>query len=79
MEVDLVIEGLKFMVLGMGTVFVFLTIMIIVINIQAKIVDKFFPDVPVEAEPISMTTKTSKKNKIAAIMGAILFQNQTKR
>ena len=78
MEVDLVIEGLKFMVLGMGTVFVFLTIMIIVINIQAKIVDKFFPDVPVEAEPITMTA-TSKKNKIAAIMGAILFQNQTKK
>ena len=78
MEVDLVVEGLKFMVLGMGTVFVFLSIMILVIGIQAKIVDKFFPDAPVDPESVTITTVSSKKNKIAAVMGAIFFFKQNK-
>ena len=40
---NLVIEGLKFMVLGMTTVFLFLMLMILVLNIISKIVKKYFP------------------------------------
>jgi oxaloacetate decarboxylase gamma subunit len=43
MEVNLVTEGLKFMVLGMTTVFLFLLLLIWVLKIQAKLVQKFFP------------------------------------
>ena len=78
MEVNLVSEGLKFMVLGMGTVFVFLIIMIMAMSLQAKIVDKFFPDAPLEPDTSGLTTTHSKKNKIAAIMGAIMAHKQAK-
>ena len=43
-EVNLIFEATKFAILGMGTVFIFLLIMVYVLNIQAKIVGKFFPD-----------------------------------
>lgn len=43
MELNLVVEGLKFMVLGMVTVFLFLILMVIVLNFQSKLLNKLFP------------------------------------
>ena len=43
MELNLVVEGLKFMVLGMVTVFLFLILMVVVLNFQSKLINKFFP------------------------------------
>lgn len=81
MEINLVAEGLKFMVLGMVTVFLFLILMVIVLNLQAKIINKFFPQKVVH--PVKRTTSlppqtVSKNNKalIAAITAAITtFKN----
>ncbi|MBP9491090.1 MAG: OadG family protein, partial [Aliarcobacter sp.] len=42
-EVNLIAESIKFMFLGMGVVFAFLTIMIFVLKAQGKILTKFFP------------------------------------
>ena len=58
MEVNLVSEGLKFMVLGMTTVFLFLLLLIVVLKIQAKLVQKYFP------QKISTATQ-------AAVAGAV--------
>ncbi|HFB53364.1 MAG TPA: pyruvate carboxylase, partial [Sulfurimonas autotrophica] len=38
METNLVLEGVKFMILGMGTVFVFLIIMIACMNIMSSVI-----------------------------------------
>ena len=43
MEVNLIGESLKFMVLGMSTVFMFLVLLVLVLNVQAKIIMKYFP------------------------------------
>lgn len=77
MEVNLVVEGLKFMVIGMGTVFVFLILMIIALNIQAKILSRFFPDAPQKNE-VPMASTHSSVNKVAAIVGAIMQHHQAK-
>lgn len=77
MEANLVVEGLKFMVLGMGTVFLFLVILIFMMNLQAKIIQRFFPEpkegavavVPTKQAP---QTQESKNNKVAAIVAAII-------
>ncbi len=42
-DVNLVVEGLKFMVLGMTTVFLFLMLMVFVLNVISGIVKKYFP------------------------------------
>lgn len=77
-EVNLVSESLKFMVLGMGIVFLFLTIMIFVLKLQAKLIEKFFPQkeevVSKEWKP-QTTQQSDDKDTIAAITAAIIHHN----
>jgi len=78
MEVDLVGEALKFMALGMGIVFAFLTIMIFALKAQAALIGKYFPE---EKKASSASSQwqpkpTDNKNVIAAISAAILHHNQ---
>jgi len=70
MEIDLVSEGLKFMVLGMMVVFVFLVILVQVMKLQAKIIDKFFPE---KAAGVVSTSKnvTQEAHHVAAIISAV--------
>ena len=74
MEANLVVEGLKFMALGMGTVFLFLVIMIFFMIVQAKIIHRFFPEPNEGALPVpnAQQTQQSKTNKVAAIIAAII-------
>ena len=44
MDVNLVTEAIKFMVLGMTTVFLFLILMIYILKAQAYIIQKYFAD-----------------------------------
>lgn len=69
METNLVLEGFKFMGLGMGTVFAFLVILIFSMNLMSYIIHRFFPEPEVKAAP----TGAPKDNKkvIAAITAAI--------
>jgi len=70
-DVNVLGESLKFMVLGMTVVFVFLAILIQVVKLQAKIIAKYFPD----EEVAPATSKTSSVNdesqRIAAIIAAV--------
>jgi oxaloacetate decarboxylase gamma subunit len=79
-EVNLVSEALKFMALGMGIVFLFLTIMIFVLKLQAKLIAKFFPEKPKEATPQWKPQVVVEDNKdtIAAITAAIIHHNKNK-
>ena len=69
MEANLILEGFKFMGLGMGTVFLFLIIMILSMNALAAIIDRFFPEP--QAADISAPTQKDNKKIIAAITAAI--------
>jgi len=79
-EVNLVVEALKFMILGMGIVFLFLTVMIFALKLQAKLIAKFFPE-EVKTD-ISSTWKPQvkqedEKDTIAAITAAIIHHNNS--
>jgi oxaloacetate decarboxylase gamma subunit len=71
METNLILEGLKFMVLGMGTVFAFLVIMIVCMNIMSAIIHKFFPEPKASASPSAPAQQQDNKKVIAAISAAI--------
>lgn len=73
---NLVFEGFKFMLLGMGTVFAFLTLMIGAMNLQSYIIDKFFPEPTVA--PKSDSDKNNKGAKVAAITAAVMHHNNVK-
>jgi len=75
MEFNAVAEGFKFMLLGMGTVFVFLILMIVVIMIQHRIFEKFFPDKLPEPPKKRPVVGDNKAKKVAAIAAAIKFHS----
>jgi oxaloacetate decarboxylase gamma subunit len=80
-EVNLVSEAFKFMVLGMGIVFLFLTIMVFALKIQAKLIEKFFPEKEAETSnewKPQTTQQSDDKNVIAAITAAIIHHNNQK-
>ena len=71
MEYTLVGEGLKFMVLGMLIVLVFLLLLVQVMKWQAKIINRYFP----EKEPVVPTPAASESDeesrRTAAIIAAV--------
>jgi oxaloacetate decarboxylase gamma subunit len=76
METNLILEGFKFMALGMGTVFLFLIILIVLMNIMSKVLHRFFPEP--SAASLEPQTQNQKDNKkiIAAISAAISHHRQ---
>lgn len=73
MELNLISEGLKFMVLGMVTVFLFLIVMVLILNIQSRIARKYFPEkiTPSKSNPSVQSTSKDNKALVAAITAAI--------
>jgi len=81
METNLIAEAVKFMVLGMGIVFIFLIIMIYALKFQALIIGKFFPEKRVEPNKPKATTGTSNNAntaKMAAIIAAVQHHKNLK-
>jgi oxaloacetate decarboxylase gamma subunit len=81
MEVNLVGEGLKFMALGMLIVFVFLVVLVQVMKLQAKIINKFFskkePEV-VSPSNSNSNNATDEAHHVAAITAAVTeFRKQS--
>ena len=78
METALLKEGFFVMVIGMGTVFFFLTIMIGAMNINEKVlkfVGKFFPE---EVPEVKTTKKKVESNddEIALAIACAIHQGQ---
>ena len=72
MEIHLVGESIKFMILGMTVVFIFLSTLVLLMKLQAKLINKYFP----EKEPVAPYAKPrgAKKDeemRTAAIIAAI--------
>ena len=76
METNLVMEGVKFMFLGMGTVFAFLIIMILCINLMSYVIHRFFPEPQASVNAQSVGTPQDNKKIIAAITAAIAHHRQ---
>jgi oxaloacetate decarboxylase (Na+ extruding) subunit gamma len=70
MEVNLIAESLKFLVLGMSTVFTFLVLLVFVLNLQSKIIMKYFP-VKKESPRVSNSTSELSQNGNLAVVAAI--------
>ena len=79
MEVNLISEALKFMVLGMGIVFAFLIILIFVLKAQAKLLSKYFPAKEIEKpKKVQTTSVPSTTQKVAAIIAAVQHHENLK-
>jgi oxaloacetate decarboxylase gamma subunit len=71
-EVNVLMESVKFMLLGMGVVLIFLSLLIVVVKLQAKIIGKYFPDVdPQTSTSTNQTNNNDEPQRVAAIIAAI--------
>jgi len=70
-ETNLIIEGFKFMGLGMGTVFLFLIVMIVAMNAMSAIISKYFPEPQPTVNAEVKTQDNNNKKVVAAISAAI--------
>jgi oxaloacetate decarboxylase (Na+ extruding) subunit gamma len=67
---ELMSSGIELMFAGMGIVFLFLTMLVVAINIMSSWVQRFFPDAP--ALVVAATVSSGiDKNVIAAITAAV--------
>ena len=71
MEVNVIAEALKFMVLGMGVVFIFLYVMILSVKLQARIIGKSFPDKAPVVPPASSASSTGNADQQAHVTAVI--------
>jgi oxaloacetate decarboxylase gamma subunit len=81
MEVSLVGEAFKFMVLGMSVVLLFLVVLISLVQVQAKLIAKYFPaEEPKKASsPVTSSGPNKDMKKItAAISAALTHHNSIK-
>ncbi len=74
MDNDLVLQALKLMIVGMGTVFLFLSFMIFLLNLQSKIVTKYFSKLPqpesVHKDKNPLTSEDDIDKEIIAVITA---------
>ncbi|WP_281950482.1 OadG family protein [Nitrosophilus kaiyonis] len=64
----MILESIKYMILGMGIVFIFLYVMVLVLDMQHKLVEKYFPQ---KEEPPQAPSRKDKLKKVAATIAAI--------
>jgi len=70
-EVNYVVEALKFMVLGMGVVFTFLFILVKVVELQASLIAKYFPENTPKAPATPAVDTEDENRRVAAVIAAI--------
>lgn len=65
-------SGIELMLIGMGIVFAFLALLIIMVNLMTSVIQRFFPDAPIIAvTPASASTSHTDAGIIAAITAAV--------
>jgi len=71
MEINLIAEAFKFLILGMSTVFLFLILMVYVLQLQSMIVAKYFPQSKEEDTTGAKSTSKVSQNGNLALVAAI--------
>lgn len=69
---ELMSSGIELMFVGMGIVFLFLTMLVVAINLMSRVIQRYFPEEPVTSISIPVTpSSTTDKSYIAAITAAV--------
>lgn len=79
---DLVMEGVELMFMGLGTVFVFLIMLVGLINLMSFIINRFFPDAaPTVAAPKRAVVANAQPvdSETLAVIGAAVSQHRARR
>jgi|TARA_R110002020_G_scaffold136783_2_gene305319 oxaloacetate decarboxylase (Na+ extruding) subunit gamma len=78
---DLIMIGLELMLLGMGSVFVFLILLVIVTTVMSRLLTRFLPEAaPVPKAPAKRPkpTATAVDPELIAVIGAAIKQHRSR-
>ncbi|NIB43029.1 OadG family protein [Pseudomaricurvus alkylphenolicus] len=81
MQQDIMSQGVDLMLFGMGTVFVFLTVLVIATTIMSSFVQRFLPEAPAPeptAAPAAAAPTGVTDPKLLAIIKAAVDQHRAK-
>ena len=81
MQQEIMQQGVDLMLFGMGTVFVFLTVLVIATAIMSSVVQRFFPEAPAPEPAAAPAPAPSSVNdpKLLAIIKAAVDQHRAKK
>ena len=68
---ELMSKGIELMLAGMGIVFLFLTMLVLAINLMSSLIQRFFPEAPNLVGTVTTTSNGIDKNIVAAITAAV--------
>ncbi len=68
---EMMSSGVELMFAGMGIVFLFLTMLVVAINMMSSLVQRFFPDAPIQVAAVTKVSSGIDKSIIAAITAAV--------
>lgn len=80
MQATLIDQGFSLMLYGMGTVFVFLTILVFATTLMSKLVGRFAPtdESPADRDATAQTTATQVPPQILAAIQQAIHQHRQK-
>jgi len=79
MNNDLISEGLSLMMLGMGTVFVFLAMLIVMMSFMSTVIQKYFPELSASVErSASVAESDIPDEKTLAIIKSAIEQHRNR-
>jgi len=64
-------KGIELMLAGMGIVFLFLTMLVLAINLMSSLIQRFFPEAPSLVGTVTTSSSGIDKNIVAAITAAV--------
>ncbi len=71
-------EGLNLMIFGMGTVFLFLTLLVFATTLMTAVVNRFFP-APIETESVANSSLDQNQNRLVAVIEAAVKQHRSNK
>lgn len=79
---NLVLEGVELMLFGMGSVFVFLTLLVLSIRIMSRLLERFSPTVvptPVRVPAAAISTAQELPADVLEAIQAAIHQHRARR
>lgn len=72
MQTSLFDQALQLLIFGMGTVFVFLILLVVAVNLMSRFVQQYFPEpIALEPHPLTPETDSSKGHPDSVTLAAI--------
>jgi oxaloacetate decarboxylase (Na+ extruding) subunit gamma len=77
---ELISSGVELMLVGMGIVYLFLTMLVIAINMISAIVRRLFPELPAKTFTLNPGNSGTDKLTVAAVSAAVhQYRNKRKQ